>query len=73
VVPASTQPVGREPSTGLCQSRWNNELDLRCIKPPSAWRCCAPDSPMIGKELWTHPLVYILIRLLMAQAAVCAR
>ena len=51
-------------------ARWNAELDLRSLKQTlqmDVLRCKTPD--LIRKELWTHILVYNLIRTIMAQAA----
>jgi hypothetical protein len=54
----------------LYRARWNAELDLRSLKQTlqmDVLRCKTPE--LARKELWTHILVYNLIRTIMAQAA----
>jgi hypothetical protein len=54
----------------LYRARWHAELHLRSLKSVldmDVLRCKTP--PMVRKELWTHLLVYNLVRELMAQAA----
>ena len=60
----------KEELASLYLSRWNNELDLRCIKSTMQMydlRCKTPE--LVRKEIWTHVLAYNLIRTIMAQAA----
>tara|TARA_R110002049_G_C9091055_1_gene556305 strand:+ start:290 stop:847 length:558 start_codon:yes stop_codon:yes gene_type:complete len=57
----------------LYKSRWHVELDLRNIKTTLGMEmlhCKTPE--MNEKEIWVYFLAYILIRLLMAQAALLA-
>lgn len=57
----------------LYRSRWNVELDLRCIKTTlgmETLNCKTPE--MAEKEVWVYFLAYNLIRLLMAQSALLA-
>jgi hypothetical protein len=57
----------------LYRQRWRAELDLRAIKSTMKMDVLRTDSPeMIRKEVWVHLLAYNLIRLKMAQAAVCS-
>ncbi len=61
----------KEDLAALYRARWNNELDLRCIKSAMQMRelrCKTPE--LVRKEVWTHILAYNLIRTVMAQAAV---
>jgi hypothetical protein len=54
----------------LYRARWNNELDLRCIKSTMQMhelRCKTPE--LVRKEIWMHILAYNLIRTIIAQAA----
>jgi hypothetical protein len=54
----------------LYRARWNAELDLRSLKQVlqmDVLRCKTPE--LVRKEIWTHILVYNLIRTVMAQAA----
>lgn len=60
----------KEDLASLYRARWNNELDLRCIKSTMQMgilRCKTPE--LVRKEVWTHVLAYNLIRTIMAQAA----
>jgi DDE family transposase len=60
----------KEDLAALYRARWNNELDLRCIKSAMQMRelrCKTPE--LVRKEVWTHILAYNLIRTVMAQAA----
>jgi len=60
----------KEDLADLYRQRWNNELDLRSIKSTmqmDVLRCKTPE--LVRKEVWTHILVYNLIRTIMAQAA----
>jgi len=60
----------REELATLYRARWNNELDLRCLKSTMQMhdlRCKTPE--LVRKEVWTHVLAYNLIRTVMAQAA----
>ena len=62
--------ASKEDLAELYFQRWNNELDLRCIKTTMQMeelRCKTPE--LIRKEIWTHILAYNLIRTIMAQAA----
>ena len=55
----------------LYRARWNAELDLKSIKitlQMEVLRCKTPE--LVRKEIWTHVLVYNLIRTIMAQAAI---
>jgi Transposase DDE domain len=64
------QQTTKEDLAALYRARWNNELDLRCIKSAMQMRelrCKAPES--VRKEVWAHVLAYNLIRTVMAQAA----
>ena len=54
----------------LYHHRWHVELDIRAIKQTlkmDILTCKTPE--MIRKEIWTHLLVYNLVRKVMAQAA----
>ncbi len=54
----------------LFRARWHAELHLRSLKAVldmDVLRCKTPE--MVRKELWTHLLVYNLVREVMAQAA----
>lgn len=60
----------REDLASLYRQRWNNELDLRCLKSTlqmNHLRCKTPE--LVRKEIWTHALAYNLIRAIIAQAA----
>ncbi len=60
----------KEGLAGLYWARWHAELDLRSIKQTlqmDVLRCKTP--AMVRKELWGHLLVYNLLRVAMAQAA----
>ena len=62
--------ASKEDLAELYSQRWNNELDLRCIKTTMQMeelRCKTPE--LVRKEIWTHILAYNLIRTIMAQAA----
>ena len=62
--------ASKEDLAELYFKRWNNELDLRCIKTTMQMeelRCKTPE--LVRKEIWTHILAYNLIRTIMAQAA----
>jgi len=64
--------ASKEDLADLYRQRWNNELDLRCIKTTMQMeelRCKTPE--LVRKEIWTHILAYNLIRTIMAQAAIC--
>lgn len=64
------EEASQEDLADLYRQRWNNELDLRCIKTTMQMeelRCKTPE--LIRKEIWTHILAYNLIRTIMAQAA----
>lgn len=66
--PQQTTP---EDLAALYRARWNNELDLRslkCTMQMNELRCKTPE--LVHKEIWTHVLAYILIRTIMAQAAI---
>lgn len=63
--------ASKEDLADLYRQRWNNELDLRCIKTTMQMeelRCKTPE--LVRKEIWTHILAYNLIRTIMAQAAI---
>lgn len=63
----------RDDLADLYHQRWNVELDLRSIKSTMHMDVLRTETPaMIRKEIWAHLLAYNLIRLKMAQAAVCA-
>ena len=54
----------------LYERRWEGEVDIRSIKATMQMdilRCKTPD--MVEKEIWTHLLVYNLLRTVMAVAA----
>jgi IS4 transposase len=54
--------TSKEDLACLYRARWNNELDLRCIKSTmqmDVLRCKTPDR--VHKEVWTHILAYKLI------------
>lgn len=60
----------KEEIAELYHSRWNVELDIRCIKHPLSLdhlRCKTPH--MVQRELWVTLLAYNLIRRVMAMAA----
>ena len=68
------QQYSKDALKKLYKTRWRVELTLRDIKQTlgmDVLRCKTPD--MIVKEFWAYLLAYNLIRLLMAQAAVCER
>ncbi len=57
----------------LYKSRWHVELDLRNIKTTLGMERLSCQTPaMVVKEIWVYLLAYNLIRLMMAQAALCA-
>ena len=57
----------------LYRSRWPIELDLRNIKTTLGMASLSGQTPAMAlKEFWVYLLVYNLIRLLMAQAALLA-
>lgn len=59
--------------TALYRQRWHIELDLRHIKTTLGMEMLSCKTPaMAQKEIWVYLLAYNLIRLMMAQAAVCA-
>lgn len=54
----------------LYKSRWNVEVDLRCIKSimqMDILRCKTPE--MVRKELWVHIIAYNLVRSIMVEVA----
>lgn len=56
----------------LYQSRWHVELDLRNIKMTLGMERLSCQTPAMAiKEIWVYLLAYNLIRLMMAQAALC--
>ena len=56
----------------LFRSRWHVELDLRHIKSTLGMERFSCQTPAMAlKEIWVHLLAYNLIRLMMAQAALC--
>jgi hypothetical protein len=60
----------KEDIAGLYRARWHAELDLRSLKQTlqmDVLRCKTP--AMVRKEIWGHLLVYNLLRVAMAQAA----
>ena len=60
----------KEDLANLYLRRWNNELDLRCVKTEMGMECLRCKTPeLVRKEIWTHALAYNLIRTIMAQAA----
>jgi hypothetical protein len=64
------QAYPKEDLAALYRARWHAELDLRSIKQTmqmDVLRCKTP--AMVHKEIWSHLLVYNLIRATMAQAA----
>ena len=57
----------------LYKNRWHVELDLRNIKTTLGMERLSCQTPaMAVKEIWVYLLAYNLIRLMMAQAALCA-
>jgi hypothetical protein len=57
----------------LYRRRWQAELNLRALKQGLQLDILRGHSPaMVRKEVWAHLLVYNLVRLVMAQAAVAA-
>jgi hypothetical protein len=57
----------------LYRQRWHVELDLRHLKTTLGMELLSCKTPaMAQKEIWVYLLAYNLIRLMMAQAAVCA-
>lgn len=56
----------------LYQSRWHVELDLRNIKMTLGMERLSCQTPAMAiKEIWVYLLAYNIIRLMMAQAALC--
>ena len=63
---------GKTSLAKLYKKRWNVELDIRNIKETLGMNILSCKTPaMILKEIWVYFLAYNLIRLLMAQSAVC--
>jgi hypothetical protein len=58
---------------GLYRRRWQAELHLRSLKQRLQMDILRGHSPaVVRKEVWAHLLVYNLVRLVMAQAALAA-
>ncbi len=65
--------VSKRELSELYGRRWNVELDLRNIKSTLGMELLSCQTPQMNeKEMWVYLLAYNLIRLLMAQAALCA-
>jgi hypothetical protein len=64
------EEITKDDLAQLYHGRWNAELDLRSLKRTMQMeilRCKTPE--LVRKEIWTHLLVYNLIRTIIAQAA----